>query len=236
MSDSSDAVRGESRDRAVVTAFGIDTVVLPVDSTAETTRGSTPHVNRPLSAHLRSTTRARHEQLERELDLLDASLSLDRYRQFLLVASDLVRPLEHQLSAWLGDVFSLPEGDSRTARLDRDLARVSAEPLTTPPLQTVNITTRAEAFGAGYVLQGSLLGGAVIARALRDRLGLSDQCTSYLRTYGDGLGRAWRRFIASLDEFGRRATCDEQQQTVWSALQTFEGFRCAARLRGLARR
>jgi len=64
------------------------------------------------------------------------------------------------------------------------------------------IASVAAAFGAAYVLQGSLLGGAVIARTLRERLGLAGDAMTYLTMYGDRLGAAWREYCASLDAFG----------------------------------
>ena len=61
------------------------------------------------------------------------------------------------------------------------------------------ITNPAAAFGAMYVIEGSTLGGTIIARRIRDALGL-DETTgcAYFRSYGRATGAMWTAFRRKL--------------------------------------
>ena len=185
-----------------------------------------------LLSEVRAATREAHERLEQQLDL-EHQASLERYWVFVRATCAVVRPLEPSLTAFLGPIFAAPEPGTRVSRLLADLAHLGPEdpPDDAPGMEAVD--SLAAAFGAAYVLQGSLLGGAVIARAVRDRLGLADQGTQYLRLYAGGLAHAWRQFVNALDAFGAHGSDDERRVTKAMAGQTFRAFAAALEREGL---
>lgn len=184
----------------------------------------------PLIARVRAATSDAHVALERRLRLLDDDATLEHYRRFLHATLEVVSPLDGPLTLHLGDLYLLPGPDTRVTRLRDDLHSAAAGPAVPCALPVVAST--AAAFGAGYVLQGSLLGGAVIVRHLSARFGAGAAGTRYLCAYGDALGPAWRRFTHSLDVFGQQASEGERRTVVDTAIQTFEAFGVALSRQG----
>ena len=85
---------------------------------------------------------------------------------------------------------------------------------------TVVMGTPAEAWGSMYVVEGSTLGGAVIARHVERSLGLGrhNGC-HYFRCYGKSVRPMWTAFGARL-----LARCDQAEEDVViaAACRTFE--------------
>ncbi|MEZ5285175.1 MAG: biliverdin-producing heme oxygenase [Vicinamibacterales bacterium] len=195
----------------------------------------------PLAGHarllqsLRNATSSRHRALDRRLGLIDPDvLTLDRYRRFVRATSAVVLPLEPPLAAELGYVFVARSAGERAVRLLQNLAALEAEPA--PPAPDVpEITDDADAFGAAYVIQGSHLGGEIIARAVTGGLGLGPEHVSYLRLHDGKAGGAWFRFIAALEHFGLSATPSEQVRVVRAAEATFDAFAAALDREGIPR-
>lgn len=161
-----------------------------------------PHLT--LLAALRVATRPVHLQLEQRLDLAGAHGTIPHYIGFLRALLAVVDGCDAAIRAELGDarVSWRPPSPSRSDRLRHDLACLGASGIVEPALGLPVIDSPAQAFGAEYVLQGSQLGGAVIARCLAAR-GFDVSCMTYLRMHGDGLATAWRDFTDTLDTFGR---------------------------------
>ena len=60
------------------------------------------------------------------------------------------------------------------------------------------VSTRAEALGAMYVVEGSTLGGKIILKTLRSR-GVSTDGLHFLDPYGKQAGALWRTFLSILE-------------------------------------
>jgi len=115
-----------------------------------------------LLLQLRETTAALHERIEQKNPaqaILDHSMDQEGYIQLLLQNYSAYRPLEQEIAAFL-PFFQA----GKAARLSRDLEALSVFP--EPEEYDFKIRTVAEAFGAAYVLEGSALGGMVIAKHL----------------------------------------------------------------------
>lgn len=179
----------------------------------------------PLLSTLREGTREWHLRVEARLQPA-GQWTLVGYAAMLRAFHQVIHSLEPQLCKLLGDAFIPPPPFSRTDRIRKDLEELGAAPLTTyaSPLR---VESAADAYGIGYVLQGSLLGGAVIARQLRAAYSNQPVPTAYLELYGDELPGAWRRFCHELNSFGRKVTADERQQTTQAAIDTFRAFESA---------
>jgi CheY-like chemotaxis protein/heme oxygenase len=140
-----------------------------------------------LRSLLRRSTGDLHDRLESDLDLV-SNFSIARYGAFLRMTYAVLSPLEGPLARHLPDVLGEGEGAARTRALRHDLAALSSALPAEAPVP--DIRSEADAFGAAYVLQGSMLGGAVIARALLARHAVDERSLTYLRLADSGQGIA----------------------------------------------
>lgn len=173
---------------------------------------------------IRHATRTLHRDVEARLGGGHSSWTLEQYVRLLQISHGIVQPLEPVLDERLGDIFSAPPPASRARRLEADLHSMGAAPRHVPCGLTVE--SDAEAFGIGYVLQGSLLGGTVISRQVRQAVG-AVAATGYFEMYGKGLGAAWSRYCASLNAFGEEASEQDRAAAVSAAVAAFSAFDAA---------
>ena len=137
---------------------------------------------------LKTATAAHHERLEQRVDIERALTSRDRYRALLERFYGFYRPLEDVLAP-----IDVP-GFAYTRKLpliEADLHALHSHPDTLPLAPRVpSVATVGDALGVAYVIEGSALGGALIGRLVRRRLGLD----STFFAGGLGLAPRWRAF------------------------------------------
>lgn len=179
---------------------------------------------------LREETRDLHILVERDLDWKQRVATLAAYRGLLARWYGFHATFEPATMAFADAAakdFFAPR--RKLHLLQRDLAHlglapeeVDALPVCRPPL---SLTTWAEVLGAMYVLEGSTLGGQVIARHVERTLGLDGReggC-AYYASYGrDEVGPMWRAFQAEVAAQSSPATDD---LVVRAAQLTFERLR-----------
>ena len=174
---------------------------------------------------LRAVTREAHERVDRRFSGYDLG-DPEAYRGFLEAHHAVLPGCEYMLEA--SGAAALVDDWAhrlRTPALVADLVSLGARPVRATP--TLRRLTPAAAFGMLYVLEGSRLGGAVLAR--RVLAGASARCrgaTRYLR-HGEGL-RLWPSFLAALEASGD--VRDDPDAAVASAIETFGLFEPAASL------
>ncbi|MEJ5977799.1 biliverdin-producing heme oxygenase [Novosphingobium sp. PS1R-30] len=136
-------------------------------------------------AHLRAATRSDHEQVDGAYGHF-ALATAEGYRDFL-TAHARILPLAERLI----DPAALVAGwQGRTEALRADLAAMDGE--TPPELDFALPPGEAARWGALYVIEGSRLGGAVLAKLVPEGLP-----AAYLGArHGPG---AWRDLLARLD-------------------------------------
>ena len=168
---------------------------------------------------LRQETRPHHDALEANefnQQLKDGTLTEAATARFLAKLYGFVVPFEQLLrarAAEFGPEWELPRR-YRAALLRQDLPATDALPLAPnlPPLHT-----RAQLLGALYVLEGSTLGGQVIARQLAKN-GIPTR--AYFSGHAEQTGPLWKSFVALLaQEATSAATTDA---IVASAILTFQ--------------
>lgn len=150
-----------------------------------------------LLARLRSATSARHATLDRALGPA-VSRSRASYARFLASSFVAVTALEGAVERSLGDGHRARRG--ALIRTDLEALGVAIPPCG----PTYELEDEAAAFGCAYVIEGSALGGVVLARNVRDELG-SDVSTAYLALRGVETTARWRWFLTELDAFSCRA-------------------------------
>lgn len=170
-----------------------------------------------LLSRLKSETRDAHERIEQDLDLLSDRLTIRRYGAVLAGFHAFLRAWEPRIAAALGDdAFFEPR--RKLALVDADLRAVGVATLPDRAIPLSFIRDRASAMGSLYVLEGSTLGGQLIARHAERRLGLDHAGTSFFRSYGRDVGRRWQAFRATLE---RCSTPEADDVIVASADATF---------------
>lgn len=177
---------------------------------------------------LRARTSSQHQALDAALTLT-TGLTPARYDAFLRASLAVVDVLEPAVARWLGPF----EGPDRRERLRADRAALAARcgaiggGASEPHVEVREPSSLAEAFGCAYVLEGSTLGGVVLARAVQPALGLGDEGTSYLRLRGERTGELWRGFVARLEDFGAHASAADHAAACELAAATFDAYRDA---------
>jgi heme oxygenase len=147
---------------------------------------------------LREETRAAHDAIERDLEGLRAHASIDRYRLLVERFFGFYAAWEPQVASILADEdFFAPRRKIHLLEQDLTFLGYGADALRAlprcrdlPPLAGLP-----ETMGSLYVLEGSTLGGQVVARRLERSLGLADgRGYAFFRSYGREVGAMWRAF------------------------------------------
>ena len=154
-------------------------------------------------AELRLTTRSEHERIERILRL-DQPMSLERYGAILCGFDAFLRAWEPRIHAALPERLqpwfrARRRGGFASADVEwlRAVANVAPVPMTAGLAATLPLGDPAEAMGSLYVIEGSALGGRVIAPQLKRLLGLDQGCgASYFHGFGGETGAMWANFRA----------------------------------------
>ena len=180
---------------------------------------------------LREETRDLHDAVERDLDWERRVATLAGYRALLARWYGFHATFEPAAAmAFAGAAAEDFFGPRRKLHLlRRDLVHLglAAEEVDALPVcrRLAPMTTWAEVLGAMYVLEGSTLGGQVIARHVERTLRLDPReggC-AYYASYGrDGVGPMWRAFQGEVAAQSSPATDDA---LVRAARRTFERLR-----------
>lgn len=185
------------------------------------------HAPCPALVALRQATAGHHQAIE-SVTRLDGDWDLFHYQRVLW-------GFDHYLRAWEPHVLAalpthLREGfaaRSRRGFLRADLAALGGPPVDAPsaPAPTLpELPSTAAAMGSLYVLEGSALGGQLIARRLRQQHGLAEQDGgAYFNGWGPRTGAMWQQFRAQLEgEVGDDPVAIDE--ACRAAVQTFEGL------------
>jgi len=179
-----------------------------------------------LLTELRATTRPFHDSLESRLNILDPGLSRERYFHLLRLFYGFYAPIEARIDAYGANSHAWVAGDRRKAHLlENDLRSETPSPtagqLALCP-ELPETSTPAGQLGCMYVLEGATLGGQVVVRQVRPRLGLNGSGTSFFSSYGERVGAMWRKFCDHLE--GLKLSDNDRGQVVASACATFQSL------------
>jgi heme oxygenase (biliverdin-IX-beta and delta-forming) len=185
-----------------------------------------------LLAQLRAATNDLHRELDQALGLADAGVTREKYVAFLRGSLAALDAIEPQLRD-----FGEGEAISRRELLREDLRSLGCPTsfgarAEIAEIGSVEIASVAAAFGARYVIEGSALGGAVLARSFDAGLQLRGESQRYLTLHGARLGERWREFCAELEGFGTMATASARSEACACARAVFKLYRAAFRSSG----
>ena len=172
-----------------------------------------------LRERLRRDTRHAHDSLDASLDLIGPPLRLAQFIRLLGRFHALHRAVEPALAASLEP--SLLAGRGKLAALEHDLRLCGADTtdvITSAAPNLPPLTDRAAALGALYVIEGSTLGGRIIARHLRQENVIPPDALRYFDIYGGQTGEMWRIICRALDAI---VDSEEAERSVRMAIAMF---------------
>lgn len=160
-------------------------------------------MSEPLTLRLRRETAAAHQRLEDGLALLEGAPDAGRFLRTL-------RGFHGFHAAWEPAVAAAPStreifaGRSRLAHLRRDLLALGEAEETLDRLPRCEAAAAlasdaGAALGSLYVMEGSTLGGQLLARAVAGAPWAPAGGLTYFSPYGSETGRMWRTFQAVLN-------------------------------------
>lgn len=173
-----------------------------------------------LRERLRSATRAEHEALEQDLDLLRPDLTLSRYASLLARFHGFYQPWESRLMSHADSALQqFYSTRQKLSLLEADLRYLEIDPARLPLCPRLPcIESTPAALGSLYVIEGSTLGGQLLTRHLRPLLHLEEGGLQFFASYGDRVGPSWRAFLQLLEQHSN-PIADEQM--IDSARSTF---------------
>lgn len=181
-----------------------------------------------LRFRLRDATAEAHQKVEAAMALTERCADRDSYLALLSALWGLYAPLESQLASLRWDGLGIDfDQRAKTPWLHADLTMLglSTSDIAALPraLDLPSIQCPADGFGVLYVLEGASLGGQIILRQIKSRLGLTEHAGArFFASYGAEVGEYWRRFVAAMAAYGEtepRAKAIER-----AALATFDCF------------
>ena len=175
----------------------------------------TPREEASFRHTLREATAAKHEALDQALS--HALSGRDGYVKFLRGTLRVLSANESALDSLEG-----LELKARIEALRHDLEELSASSSIDPSARVLQAP--AQTWGAAYVIEGSGLGGLVLAKRAGE-LGIG--ATRYLTLRGSQTMASFRAFVARLERWADAASPAERSAAVNGALQMFAEYRRA---------
>lgn len=173
-------------------------------------------------ASVRAATAAQHRGVERRLDVRAAFASVDAYGAMLARLLGFHAPLEAELRRASPAVTGVPPVPRRE-RLEADLVAVGRDPssISLHPTPLGLPVDEAGRVGTAYVIEGSALGGAVLARLADRRLGLTAEhgASFFHGDAGPATDLRWQRVLAAIDA---EAELDRLPGVIAGAIRTFD--------------
>jgi heme oxygenase len=175
-----------------------------------------------LSEKIKDATKTGHLKLEkivvRELKSIKSN---NDYAAFLRKFYIYFSQVERTIAPYINDRL-LPDYTERrnSSYLKADIESLGASINETPVVEVPVISNTVEAFGALYVMEGSIMGGRIIIQML-EKLGIEDGL-SFFSGYGQETGQKWGIFTKVMNETA--TTREGEDQAIDTANETFHLF------------
>lgn len=175
-----------------------------------------------LSNEIKEATKVAHQQLEKTVVLrLKNIRSAADYADFLKHFYAYFHAVERAIAPFITpDVLADYPQRRNSSYLKRDIEDLGGETTELPAAFAPAVGNAAEAMGALYVLEGSIMGGPHIVQMLR-RYGM-ETGFSFFSGYGEDTGRMWGVFTTALNSVA--ASPEQRQAAVAAANKTFSRF------------
>lgn len=174
-------------------------------------------------AQLRKATEGDHAAVEGSFSLLSDKLSVREYLNTLERMYGFIHTWE-LLAENLApsDLLPLVQARARRDLLWVDIAGLQGNPPLPVTAPMPAVTSRSKLLGALYVMEGSRLGGQLLARHVESVLDLRDGLgTAYFRGFGDRTGSMWKELLQVLET---EIPDTEAELAIATARQMFQAF------------
>jgi heme oxygenase (biliverdin-IX-beta and delta-forming) len=181
-------------------------------------------------ARLRAETRPLHARTERHIAPAERLRDVHAYARLLGSLYPIYGGIELRVASFAEWRLLRPPLDvvrrQRAHLLAADLRALGADAIPCEAEALPEIQRFAQAFGALYVIEGSRLGGRILARQVSAAVGESaDGAQRFLR--GDetaGAGQLWKEFCSALSAYAASAGLGTRDAIIAGALDTFGCF------------
>jgi heme oxygenase (biliverdin-IX-beta and delta-forming) len=181
---------------------------------------------------LRAETRMLHATTERHLAPAERLQDVHGYVRLLRTLYPLYASVEARLPSFAAFLALDPPLDvvarRRAHLLLADLRALGVDPDPRGDMRAAaapGIGHFAHALGALYVIEGSRLGGRLLARQVAANIGGSTLgALSFLRSAGSDVGPLWTEYCAALRGYARHADVRSRDAVIAGALETFGQF------------
>lgn len=174
-------------------------------------------------ARMRASMGPLHDRIETAVNLMTPELNADRYQRFLERSFGFIAACERRFDVRAAPPALHLEARMKTALLANDLAHFGHTPATLEqleaPAQLPPVGSWPAALGYFYVIEGSTLGGQIIARHVRATIGM-EAATSFLSDGRADVGTRWKQMLAVLT--GAMSDERAEAEITAAAAQTFE--------------
>lgn len=180
-----------------------------------------------LTEALKNDTRMAHADLEgRVIPSIKAINTYEGYRRLLEMMYGFYQPLEQQIDAFVNEENMPGYGERRKASLliqditvlNNNMPVVPERICTELPV----IESYAQAIGAMYVLEGSALGGKIIAGMIQKRVEEVDAALYFFTGYGEKAMEMWNAFK---EQVNNGIQNDKKEEVIQAANDTFTAFK-----------
>lgn len=175
-----------------------------------------------LSTKIKEVTKTPHQELEKKVVMQIKSIRSEAdYADLLKHFYAYFNKVEQAVAPYITPAV-LPDVAERrnSAYIKADIEALGASVDELPLAVAPEITNAAEAMGALYVLEGSIMGGPYIVQMLQ-KGGLT-KGFSFFSGYGEASGQKWGAFLQVLNGIAKNE--EEEAQVVNSANETFSRF------------
>jgi heme oxygenase len=186
-----------------------------------------------LLERLKAETRSAHDRLEASIDLNRRITSRDAYANLLIRFYGFHSAWE-KVAAPLAPDRSFFARRCKTQLLVRDLQALGMRPdeiIRLPQCHPLMpLPAPAAVLGSMYVVEGSTLGGAIIAREVERNLGMNAQTgCAYFRSYGREIASMWKAFGEALLAESSPGTDDLVVETAKKTFDVMHDWLCEAK-------
>lgn len=171
---------------------------------------------------LRRATAADHDAVEGSLPLMSPDLTLETYRATLSRLCGLVRGWEEIVSlAAPSEMQSMVQERARLALLESDLHQLQGECLERWNAGDGASWPVPRLLGSMYVMEGSRLGGQLIAQHVRQRFGFRPGAgAGYFEGFGPRTKTMWTEFAGLLEQI----PASQEEAVIRAAQEMFRRF------------